>query len=175
MAYPSHRTLIACSVSALALALVTYYYWQLKKRRKFSGAEKSDAPTLSTSHAEPIVNDLREDSTDSPCEESSIPLLACLPPESALISSATLDEALSVSEETTLETDGNLLFASDCQLDSPDNGDDIRECIVAASTEPLQKPAVIVEQLDSQQTSKSVDELSAIRTGTQAQHIETCV
>lgn len=174
MAYPSHRTLIACSVSALALALVTYYYWQLKKRRKFSGAQKSVAPTLS-SHAEPIVNDLREDSTDSPCEERSIPLLACPPPESALISSATLDEALSVSEETTLETDGNILFDSDCQLDSLDNGNDIRECIVAASTEPLQKPTVIFEQLDSQQTSKSVDELSAIRTGTQAQHPVTCV
>lgn len=37
MAYPSNRALIACSVLALASAIVTLYYWQqLRKRRKSS-------------------------------------------------------------------------------------------------------------------------------------------
>ncbi|KAI2804869.1 RNA binding [Blomia tropicalis] len=49
MANQLNRTLIACSVSALALAIVTLYYWQLRKRRKLSDADNIEGDSTNQS------------------------------------------------------------------------------------------------------------------------------
>ena len=95
MANNLNRVFIACSISALALAIVSIYYWNCKKRRKDHIVNSTEQPnTLNNSNHKPGLQSTEDNLIVEDCVDSSIRPIELTCHEQISSSECSIDSAI---------------------------------------------------------------------------------